>query len=130
MRPGDSIVVLTIVEDRNPVGDSRDTRFGFGHKQGLWTDGPEGPQNEPDCVGWNDKEVENVKSSFEEMIKNSFLDGYVGVETKAAGCSIGKAICDVAFAAAADAILIGSRNNRESVIECVRESYCSIIVIK
>eukprot|EP01036_Dinobryon_divergens_P027716 gene27716-36533_t len=120
MRPGDSIVLLTIVESRNPVGDSRDTRYDFGRKCGFWVNGPEEPAGEPDRVGWNDTSVEEIRKSFEDMIKYSFLDGSVQIETKSATCSNGKS----------DAILIGCKNNKDSIIECVRESNCSIIVLK
>ena len=93
---------------------------------------------EPDRVGWNDSSAEDVRKSFEDMIKNSFLDGSVQIETKSAtwkGSSIYvcnvffffQIICDVAFSNMSDAILIGCKNNRDSIIECVRKS---IIVLK
>jgi hypothetical protein len=45
-------------------------------------------------------------------------------------CLFFQIICDVAFSNMSDAILIGCKNNRDSIIECVRESNCSIIVLK
>jgi len=130
MRPGDSILMMTIVESRQPVGDSRDTRYQFGKKSGYWIQGPTPPENEPDSVGWNDKEVENLTKSLQEMIDNSFLDGEVQIKTKSPDYSNGKIICDSAFSANAEMIVMGTTNNRDSIIECVRESNCSIIVIK
>ena len=54
--------------------------------------GPEEPAGEPDRVGWNDTSVEEIRKSFEDMIKYSFLDGSVQIETKSATCSNGKVL--------------------------------------
>ena len=89
--------------------------------------GPEGPAGEPDRVGWSDSSAEDVRKSFEDIIKNSFLDGSVQIETVCNVFFFFQIICDVAFSKMRDAILIGCKNNRDSIIECVRES---IIVLK
>jgi nucleotide-binding universal stress UspA family protein len=130
MRPGDSIVVMSIAESREPRGDCRDTRYSFGRKAGYWVNGPTGPVNEPDCVGWNDKQVEELSALLDELVKNSFLEGTVRIETQSPTISDGKIICNVAFSVNADAIVIGSKNNRDSVIECVHESHCAVVLVK
>ena len=72
-----------------------DRRYDFGRKSGYWAMGPEGPAGEPDMVGWNDSSVEDIRNSFEDMIKNSFLDGSVQIETKSFTCSNGKVVYDI-----------------------------------
>lgn len=130
MRPGDKIIVVVITESRDPLGDcGRDTRYMFGMRSGWMSDETKAI-NEPDSIGWNDKDVEDLRKSMYEMIANSFLEGHVRVEINDPTLSIGKIVCNAVFNEAADALILSSKFNQDLIIECVHESSCSLIILK
>ena len=57
-RPGDSLVLASVVESAEPVGDGQDSRFDMGRRLG-WTDGVEAPAG-PSYPGWNDASVDTL----------------------------------------------------------------------
>jgi hypothetical protein len=119
------------VAGREPVGDCRDTRFDFGHKQGYWVTGATEPEGEPDSLGWNDKHVEALKQRVEELLSLAHLhSSSVRIEVAAPGYSTAKLICEAASAERVESIVIAIKNNRDTIIEVVKESTCAIVVVK
>lgn len=139
MRPGDAVVLLTIAKDRIPVGDNRETRFGFGNRMG-WIDSDASSRVVPDTngsttlepnkIGWNDEQVEKIQENFESMISNSYMQGTIIIERSESYKTEEQIISKVAFGNGVDAIAIRVPNNRGTVIDLVRENEKSIILLK
>ena len=130
MRPGDKIIILLVTENRDPQGDcGRDTRYMFGARSG-WVSDEIKSSVEPDFIGWNDKDVDELKASMNEMINNSYLNGTVKIETDEPNLSTGKIICNSVFNESAEVLIIPFKSNKDLIIECVHESSCSVIILK
>ncbi len=130
LRPGDSLVLFTLVATRDPVGDNRDMRFDFGVRSGWVEEGAVPRGNEADRSGWNDEQVGELTARLENMLSSSYLIGKVVVSRYSAQHSVAQSLCQTALEEGVDSVLLGLQHNTDLIVETARESCCSLIVLK
>lgn len=137
IRPGDTAVVLSIVDHRDPVGDcDGDTRYDFGDKT-VWSAVSDPPLDDhtfssPDCVGWNDAAVEALQNSLNGMLNDSLLSGRAEIKM-GDKYSYSQIICDTALSESASMIIMGcslADKEKDTVIDCVQEATVSLVLLK
>ena len=74
IKPGDDVLLCSVVDNGDPVGDTRSTRFGLGGRC-RWVAGAEEDPMEPCCVGWNDDMVKALEDRMNELLKISQVPG-------------------------------------------------------
>eukprot|EP01034_Spumella_vulgaris_P030208 gene30208-37380_t len=131
LRPGDALLLYTLVESGDPLGDNRDTRYDTGTRQGWVTSGAvDYAASGPTRPGWNDDSVNALTTTLEDLLKASYLVGRVLVNRYDEGYSTGQLLCETAFSEGVDSVLMGTVENKEVIVETVRESACSVILLK
>ncbi len=130
-RPGDSVLLYTLVEDSEPQGCSRDTRFDGGTRQGWVSSGAVDYAAGPNRPGWNDDEVSKLRQTYEGLISGSYLLGRVMISRYTAAMSSAQQLCETAFNECIDGVLLGAElYDKEVIVEVVRETNCSVTILK
>lgn len=127
-KPGDYLVIASVVDSRDAIGDNRESRFDFGSRCG-WVEPPDViPQEFPE--GWNDKELENFQAEAEELMSKVQLEGKVCVRVKSPVRSTSQQLCDIAFEESVDVLMLKNNVHKDVIVETIRESHCSVAIIK
>lgn len=128
LRPGDHVTILLISEDRNPQGSWRDTRYGGGIDAG-WVNGVSSGRTK-DFPGWNDKYLEETQQILENFLRRAQVAGKIRLETVSKEQSVGQHICKIAQEESVDYLVLKFRNRRELIVQVLKESSCSVIILK
>jgi hypothetical protein len=129
IRSGDELLLTAIVESRDPVGDNRDSRFGVGDRYG-WVSGDTKPPGGPDSVGWNDTVIVALAESLQKLITESFVNGRYRIDTVNEGLSTAQQFSQVSMEESCDFMVISEGNHRDIIVECIKDSKTSLIVVK
>jgi hypothetical protein len=130
-RPADVLVVVGVFPTPDPVGDNRELRFDFGFRHSSWLKTEEEILEEPSCVGWNDKKVLEFQDSMTELMRKSFLlKSRVRIERERPNLSVGQILTTVAFEESASAVLIRLDRNRDLVVQTMRDSTATVVLLK
>jgi hypothetical protein len=148
LRPGDSVVVVSLLKTKGDRADSRDSRHEMGMRDG-WVTGPKRlladfpPEYTPQYEA-------NLRAEMDRCISKAQVSGRVRVETECGGdnsivssvaggarasvratATVAQSLCRIAYEEKADVIvLLNKANNKEVIVECVREASCSVAIIK
>jgi len=125
-RHSDVVTVLQIAASRDPVGDWRDTRFGFGSRSG-WVQ--EDRTTGPITVGWNDAKISKFRESAETLLSKSQVAGKVRIEERNLLTSVSLEICRYAFEEAVDFVVLSKKTSKSLITECCNDLPCSIILV-
>lgn len=129
INPGDRLVLLAIVDNGDPIGDARDTRFGFGERFDKWSVGRRiSTDTEPDRPGWNDAEIATLKERMEYLLSKSQVSGKAIVITRDITKTIAQMICDIAFEESVDVLVVRRGENREVSRECLQRAHCNVLL--
>lgn len=74
IKPGDEVLMCSVVDNGDPIGDTRMTRFGMGTRS-RWVAGAVEDPMEPNRVGWNDEYVEKLEQRMNELLEISQMPG-------------------------------------------------------
>jgi hypothetical protein len=74
LKPGDEVLMCTVVDNGDPIGDTRSTRFGLGVRS-RWVAGAVEDPLEPNRVGWNDEHVAKLENRMNELLEISQIPG-------------------------------------------------------
>ena len=129
IRPGDSVVICSIVDSSDPSGDARNERYEMGTRAGLWVSGAEPPTGEPDCPGWNNIDNERVARQMDALIQSAQLDGKGIIERNAPGVTSGATLARLCMEEGADFLVMRKSVHREVVIEAVQTAPCSVLLL-
>lgn len=134
MRPGDSVVLVSVVHCGAPLGDARATRFDMG-KRFDWVDSTRSTEPGPHCPnqpGWNEGQVQALRSRMEEMLGQSQAIGSVRIERQRVAKTSGQELSRVALEEAADFIVLrrgdGAINRSEVSVELLAISRCTVVL--
>lgn len=127
LRPGDSIVVVAIIDSRSAKGDHRDTRHGLGERCGWIVGGDPSHPNYP--LGWNDAIAEQFEVDATSLLKTAQVDGKVRVERAAVNSNASQEFCRISAEEGVDAIILKRQPTREVIVGCIADAQCSVIVI-
>lgn len=129
VRPGDDILISTIVKSRDPIGDNRESRYEVGARSG-WINGPKIAEGGPNYIGWNDEKIAESAAYLSTILQESFTHGRHRIETENMSISMGKQLCDIAFDEASDFLVIHAFNHSDLIIQCVKDTKCTVIILK
>lgn len=127
IRPGDTLILVCIVPDRDAIGDTRDTRYGIGSRTNVWM---KTTAYESYPHGWNDASVNECIEYMHNLLKLGQLNGKVRVERLSKLISVSKHLCNIAFEESVDIMLMWNRKNKDVIQECAIETTCSLLIIK
>jgi len=135
LKAGDFVVLVAVVETRDAKGDNRDfSRFDMGKRSGWVVPPAPGSQVAAKAsisLGWNDAQVEALTAQMEGLLASSLLKGKVRVETTSQTLSVAQTLSNVAKEEGVDIMVLVNRDRfREIVVDCAKESPCSVILIK
>jgi hypothetical protein len=131
LRPGDAILLYTLVDSNDPLGDNRDMRYDVGARQGWVASGNVDYASGAVRPGWNDDMVSELTKTLEELLRSSYLVGRVLVNRYDESFSAGQLLCETAFTEGVDSVVMGGgAHNKDLIVETVRESACSVILLK
>ena len=128
VKPGDKMILFSIVNDSSAIGDNRDTRYSMGSRCN-WVTG-DLPTNKVYNKDWNTIEVRQIETNMHEILTKGQLNGKVLVAPKAVGQSISQRICQVGSQENADIIVLLKRRNKAVITECAQESSASLLILK
>lgn len=128
VKPGDKIILFSIVDNSTALGDSRDTRYSMGSRCN-WVTGNL-PNNKIYNKDWNSVEVRQLEQNMNEILVKGQLNGKVLVTTKSIGQSVSQRICQFGSEENADIIVLLKRKNRNIIMECARDTSSSLLVLK
>jgi hypothetical protein len=75
IKPSDYLILCSVVDNGEPLGDTRDgTRYDLG-RRARWVAGKVENVNEPNCVGWNKKIVEELEENMRNLLIKSQISG-------------------------------------------------------
>ena len=75
IKPSDCLILCSVVDSGEPLGDNRyGTRYDLG-KRARWVAGKVETVNEPNCVGWNKKMVEELEENMRNLLLKSQISG-------------------------------------------------------
>jgi len=126
-RPGDNIVIVAVVEPREPRGDGRENRFEMGTRFG-WINGSEAPTG-PTFPGWNDQANEDLVAQMNDLLKKAQLTGKAIIERTSSRTTTGKTLARVARDEGIDVIVLRKKYPLEMSVEVVQEAPCSVLLI-
>lgn len=126
LRHSDTVIILQIAESRDPVGDWRDTRFGYGSRIG-WVH--EESDSGPIKIGWNDEKLSKFRNRVETLLSRSQVQGKVRIEQRNVLKSIPQEICHYAFEESVDIVVLNKKTNKSLIAECCNDSPCSIMLV-
>lgn len=129
INPHDTLVFSVVVESGDPIGDERDTRFGFGSRFDKWSssrDSSDGLQ--PDSLGWNTEENKKLEERMNYLLEKSQIPGSVIVATIDPTKTVAQLICEMAFQQECDVLVLRRGLNQEVSRECLRRSHCNILL--
>ncbi len=129
IRPGDSVVICTLVDSNDPSGDARNERYEMGARAGLWVSGADPPTSEPDCPGWNDIDNERIAQQMDSLIQSAQLDGKGIIERNALGLTSGATLARLCMEEGADFLVMRKQVQREIVIEAVQSAPSSVLLL-
>jgi nucleotide-binding universal stress UspA family protein len=145
VRPGDSMELLYMAPNRQPLGDCREDRFGMGLRVGWVAPGSAGgasasasaseeaksfdPANVANSPGWNDQAVNQLTSHMQSLLAAAHIPGSVLVEYVEAGRTSATALCQLALKVDADVIVASKRLDIELCVDIVQESPCSVLLL-
>ena len=129
LRPTDSVCVLCIHESRSPKGNSRETRFALGERNN-WVKGMEEKLPQYHSPGWNDSDLEELRTHLYELLSLAQVPGDVRIEEEKRYLSIGQEICRVGIEEQADFLVLRRGIEREVTLECIENSQSSIVILE
>jgi hypothetical protein len=75
IKPNDFLIVCSVVDNGEPLGDSRyGTRYDLG-KRARWIAGKVDDLREPNRIGWNQKLVEELEENMRSLLDKSQITG-------------------------------------------------------
>lgn len=154
-RPGDSMEVVFIAELGEPLGDSRDDRFGFGRRVG-WVASSGGlpgavadsenanggteeskqssgltvdPVNVANTPGWNDEAIAQLSDHLRAMLGKARIPGNVHVLRLCDDRTVASTLCALALQLDADVLCLSrARVPLEVCVSVVQEAPCSVLL--
>lgn len=146
VRPGDSMELLFIAQSSEPLGDSRDDRFGFGRRVG-WvasTATENGsseeskqfgggmtvdPVNVANTPGWNDEAIAQLADHLRAMLGKARIPGNVHVLRHCDDRTVASTLCALALQLDADVLCLSrARVPLEVCVNVVQEAPCSVLL--
>lgn len=129
INPHDTLVFAVVVESGNPIGDERDTRFGFGARFDKWASSKISTDElQPDRMGWNFEANQKLEEKMKCILDKSQIPGRVIVETVDPTKTVAQLICDLAFEQECDVLVLRRGVNQEVSRECLRRSHCNLLL--
>lgn len=129
INPHDSLIFAVVVESGEPIGDERDTRFGFGTRFDKWASSKSVTDElQPDRLGWNTEANQTLEERMRFLLEKSQIPGTVIVATVDPTKTIAQLICDMAFEQECDVMVLRRGVNQEVSRECLRRSHCNILL--
>jgi hypothetical protein len=129
LRPGDSVILLSITEPNTPLGDGRDSRYEMGSRAGMWIDGENVPANQPDHPSWNSDSNSKLVSTMNEMISFAQVDGMSRLETKTPGTTYAQLLSSVVRNCDADFLVVRKDIHIEYLVDTVQTVRTSIMIL-
>jgi len=130
VRPGDSIIVLALVESDQPKGDGRIERFEMGSRAGLWVDGLEEKEGEPRQLGWNTAANDSLRLQIEGMLINAQIDGTCMIIPILNGRTKGQRLADLVTEHQVDLVVLRKRAHIETIVQTVQAAPCSVLLLQ
>ena len=78
LKPGDEVLMVSVVNNGDPIGDNRSMRFDLGGRC-RWVAGAVEDSLEPNCVGWNKEIIEALQNRMDELLRISQMPGWCGI---------------------------------------------------
>mmetsp|Transcript_20859 Transcript_20859/g.30007 ORF Transcript_20859/g.30007 Transcript_20859/m.30007 type:complete len:424 (+) Transcript_20859:134-1405(+) len=125
IKPGDVVVFCSVVDNGDPCGDTRDTRFGMGTRS-RWVAGAVENPHEPNRVGWNDEIVAALEARMLELLKISQIEGSTRIHRHDKTKTVAQDLCTIALEENVDMMVLRRGVHREVSMECVASSPCTI----
>jgi len=130
VRPGDSMIVVAIVDSAQPRGDGRVERFEMGTRTGLWVDGLEPKEEEPCKPGWNTAANESLRQQIEGMLLSAQVEGTCMIIPTASGRTKGQCLADLATEQQVDVLALRRKAHGEIIVETVQSAPCSVLLLQ
>jgi hypothetical protein len=128
MRPSDTLIFVSVVSNGLPQGDWRDTRFEFGKRYG-WVANAQPEKMPTNFVGWNKELCEKFYSRAKELLDISHIPGSCIIRPHDESLTVGQELCSLAAETNADMMVLRRGSNSEVSIECVRDAFCTVILM-
>ena len=129
VNPHDTLVFAVVVESSDPIGDERDTRFGFGARFDKWASSRSVTDElQPDRLGWNIEANQKLEERMKFLLEKSQIPGSVVVATVDPTKTVAQLICDMAFQQECDVLVLRRGVNQEVSRECLRRSHCNVLL--
>jgi hypothetical protein len=128
LRPGDSVVLVSLLKSKGNKADSRETRHEYGMRDG-WVTGPKRLMADFPPEYTDEYEV-SLRREMQTCIEKAQVSGRVRVEPLSEVRTVAQCLCRIAYEEAADVIVLFNKANKEVIIECVKEATCSVSIIK
>lgn len=130
VRPGDSVIVVAIVESDQPKGDGRVERYEMGSRAGLWIDGLETKEGEPNTPGWNKAANDTLKAQIEGMLVNAQIEGACMIIPTVSGRTKGQRLAELVTEHQVDLLLVRKKAHIETIVETVQSAPCSLLLLQ
>ncbi len=128
LRPGDSVVVVSLVKSRAALADCRQTRHDMGMRSG-WVTGPV-PALPDFTPEYSEEYAETLRREMCLCIEKAQVRGRVRIQARQPMRTVAQELCQIAFEEESDVVVLRNSRQREVITECARDAPCSIAIIK
>lgn len=133
IKPNDTVIFVSIVDSGDPAGDNRDgTRYDLGNRC-RWLTRNNNSNNsnenlEPNCIGWNNKYIEELDEKMKNLLLMSQITGKVIIHRHDVQKTVAQELCSIAMREEVDLMVLRRGNHREVSIEAIQTSPCSLVL--
>lgn len=140
IRPGDSISIICLVNSRQPSGDNTGNlsemstdalcRFGFGKgRKSGWVNEANMEDAKNDVLGYNDSQLEDLSVGLYNMIELAHMTGDVYLH-EISPFDAAQLIYKEVAKLAPSMVLMEMKDNKEIIVECVKNLTCSLALLR
>lgn len=125
--PGDLVVFCCVVQDGQPEGDCRSTRFSVGGRQ-RWVSGSSPPDTPANRLNWNDGLLDKLEERIKQLTVRAQIQGRAVLHKHDRLLTVAQELCAVAEREGADMLLLRRGQDKEVTKEVLADSTCTVIL--